>query len=88
MFAPLSVKEEAPLFSVTPVTAEPIAPLIVVAPLLEPEFVIVPVLFIEELSPIVPAPFAFRVMFPVLLKLPAIELLEMPWFQVTFILPV
>ena len=56
VFAPLRIKVLPALFSVTPLTLLPIIPLMVVAPLLEPEFVIVPVL-LTPLSPMVPAPF-------------------------------
>src|SRR5882724_9750593 len=54
VFAPERTSVDVALFSVTPVTLLPIAPLIVVVPLLEPELVIVPVLLMVAVERVMP----------------------------------
>ena len=64
--APLTVRADVVLFSVTPVTLVPIFALISELPLPAPEFVIVPVLFTSLVDRVmVPTPVAFSVRLPV-----------------------
>ena len=81
MLVPDKIRFEFPAISVTPLTLEPIFPLMVVAPKPAPELVIVPVLLTVPVNVIVPRPLALSVRFPVLVKLPLSVELVAAWFQ-------
>ena len=71
VFAPLRIKVLPALFSVTPVTLLPIAPLIVTVLLPAPELVMVPVLLTAPVPSVIPPVLlALRMMLPVLVSVP------------------
>ena len=78
MFAPDNTRLEVLLFSITPVTFEPIAALIVVVPVPLPVFVMVPVLFrlveLKVIVPLVPPSLITRLLVPVTPPVKVVEI--------------